>query len=124
MGSQPPGGHYPGSHIIRHDLQTIFADHLTENGQFRRLVDDVEYRTGLVQHVLNVPLTSMFQANSGEFVGERNRTPDGNTPAETRFQEHIKSKEDSRWHTIGPSGVLGTATLNAYREVLQRHHRY
>ncbi|MBM7416259.1 MULTISPECIES: SIR2 family protein [Nocardiaceae] len=115
---------YPPSHMLRNDLEAVFADHLPSGEQFRRLMDDVEYRTGFVQHFLRVPDLGMWHANSGEFVGDRNQRRDGSLPAETRFREHIERHGKGVWGTMTATGILTDSEFDSYRAVLKQYVRF
>lgn len=116
--------HYFSSHMLRNDLAPVFADHFSNAEQFRQLMDDVEYRTGFVQHFLPERDSGMWPANSGEFVGERNQRRDGRNPAETRLRQHIDRHGTGVWGEMVPTGNLGDVEFDSYNDVLRSYVRF
>ncbi|MEB3024102.1 SIR2 family protein [[Mycobacterium] crassicus] len=121
---------YPSSHL----LKTALADFFSENGmdwaRYEDLCHDVEYRTGLVQHLLPQKQGRYSHGpNAGEFVGEgrwvhvSNNWDDVAPSAEMRFRKAIDRFGDGGWRKLlAPEQSLDD-TLLKYREILKAYNR-
>jgi hypothetical protein len=82
---------YPTSHLLRASLHDFFVDHDVHSATYDELCDDVEYGTGLVQHLID-DQPHDFRPNAGEFVIEGRRSP-----AEQRLRGHLTRAGDAAW---------------------------
>ena len=105
---------YPTSHLLKAELQQFFADQNVDNRTYDNLCDDVEYRTGFVQHLID-DQPGDLRPCGGEFVLERRREP-----AEQQFRESIARNGLSAWADLLGDGDLD-ANLASYGETLARY---
>lgn len=120
--SQSTRWRYKASHLLRAVLAGFFADIGIVDSRYEMLCDDVEYRTGLVQHILGE------HPNFGEFVSDghwehlSNNWDDQAPLAEMRFRDDISRVGTDAW-----TGLLGETPLDDvlanYRSVLVDYSR-
>lgn len=115
---------YPQSHMLRDDLREVLREFWSSDTDYRIATDDFEYRTGLVQEK-SQKSPDAYRAASGEFVGERQWTFEGEPLAEQRFRRQAdKAGADWPWWSlIGDAQSLDDELL-AYRETLKQYQRY
>ena len=97
-------------------LKQFFADHNVDNATYEALCNDVEYRTGLVQHLLDDQ--GEIRPNSGEFVLRGRRDS-----AEQRFRDSLARNGESAWASLFGEEDL-EASLASYGEVLARYRSF
>lgn len=108
---------YPTSHVLRASLRDFFADHDVDSATYDELCDDVEYRTGLVQHLIDdQPLE--FRPNAGEFV-----LRDRRTYAEQRFRDQLARNGDAAWADLFGEHDLDS-NLASYGKILARYRTF
>ena len=116
------GWQQPQSHLLSADLQEIFDRYLTGQDRYVTVSHDVEYRTGLVQHLY--PEQGGLQPNSGEFVGDYRWTHDNQPHAEIRLREQIATAGPRHWTSLIQDGVWDDKYLASYREILTQYRRF
>lgn len=117
---------YPASHLLRTDLKGILVDYLGTEDRYRSVTDDVEYRTGLVQHLTYENAAGAYRPNPGEFVGEQSWTggSESKPTAEVRFIEQIDRRGPGTWATLGNDSDWNPDTLDIYREILKSYRQW
>jgi hypothetical protein len=120
--SQPRGWKYPSSHLLKEVLAKFFADNGIVDARYETVCDDVEYRTGLVQHLLG------DHPNGGEFVDDSrwedlsNNWQDRAPSAEMRFRDDISRRDADAWASLLGETSLDDAIVN-YRQILEGYRR-
>jgi hypothetical protein len=120
--SQPTGWTHPTSHLLKEVLAGFFADNGIVSEQYETLCDDVEYRTGLVQHLLGQ------YPSAGEFVDDRrwehisNNWNDRAPSTEMRFREDVSRSNADAWLNLLGNTSLDEAIVN-YRQILERYRK-
>ncbi len=126
------GKRYPASHLIKSQLEDFFGEQGVDSALYRSLCDDVEYRTGLVQHLLPPEQAGFGGANMGEFADPNSWRPGaGLTPdpwaevpqAERRFRENYSTKTGAAWSNLFGGESLDDV-LGNYRNLLERYKVY
>lgn len=117
---------YPPSHLLREDLNDILVDYLGTAERYRMVIDDVEYRTGLVQYLTQESASGAYRSNSGEFVGERGWTGDNPSRpnAEVRLDRQFDTHGVGPWTALESEGGWYPGTLADYREILENYRRW
>jgi hypothetical protein len=121
---------FPQSHLLATVLADFFSDNDVDGALYGELVDDVEYRTGLVQWLLpTVEGRYRHSPNAGEFVIESKWKPLGKTwddtapAAEIRFLQNNVRDGSAAWEKL-LNGRSLVDHLETYREQLKKYVRY
>lgn len=120
-----------GSYLNEGHLKEFFTEQGVDETLYRSLCHDVEYRTGLIQHLLPAKETGFGDANMGEFVHPRFWRPDAeltldqweNVPlAERRFREDYLRRTAAVWSQwFGERSLDEVLTEN--RNVVKKYQR-
>jgi hypothetical protein len=124
---------YPASYLLWTALEDFFEEQGVDAVLYQSLCDDVEYRTGLLQHCLPPEQSLMGGANMGTFAHPRNWRPGGPlTPdnqwaevldSERRFRDDYAQETAAAWVDLLGAKQLDDA-LTEYREYVRKHIRY
>jgi hypothetical protein len=107
---------FPTSGLLRLVLEEFFGDLGVDAATYRQLCDDVEYRTGLVQFLLDTQPGDL-NANAGEYLRETRRSA-----AEERFRESLTRSGGAGWGDLLANDV--ETALTGYGQHLDRYGTY
>ncbi|MFE9789813.1 SIR2 family protein [Nocardia salmonicida] len=115
---------YPPGHLLRAALREVSADYLPVDADYKQCCEDVEYRTGLVQQLLQEGYRSAYRANDAEFVAwEKWGDESGTVAAEDRFRRDLIDRGDLAWVKLFADRPAEEVLLD-YREVLKNYRRF
>lgn len=108
---------FPTSHLLRAVLEDFFVDLDVDPARYQQLCDDVEFRTGLVQHLMEEQ-PGNFNANTGEYLVDSRRTA-----TEERFRESLDLNGKAAWASLFADGDTDSV-LDGYGQHLDRYGRF
>lgn len=107
---------YPSSYLLKAALRDFFQSYGVEEPEYGDLCDDVEFRTGLVQHLLardkSKERAYYLPPNWGEFLLRR---AGWQVTPEDRFREDYSRRDSAAWDRFFEPTSLDS-TLRAYQE--------
>lgn len=110
---------YPHSHVLKADTRRFFDDLVPLDDDYAVAFHGFEYRLGLIQEKRVVG--TGYRALSGEYVGERQWSWNGEPLIESSFREAAARSEDWPWTDYLGGDSLDQALIE-HREVL-KHYR-